>query len=70
MVSDLLVYVPAEAECMVELLGLVKGTLEGAVAGVEAITPSWPSAAAATYPPAQVGCSTLTPHLPPCTGGL
>lgn len=45
MVADLLVYVPAEEEALVELVGLVQGKLEAAVEGLA--LPAWPPAALA-----------------------
>jgi hypothetical protein len=45
LVSDLFVYVPADKEDMAQLLALIKGALEAAVAA--AVVPPWPSAAVA-----------------------
>ncbi len=51
LLGDLLVYVPPEDERMVELLALVKGSLEEAVAA--ATVPHWPLAVTAAYPVAE-----------------
>ncbi|KAL4451797.1 hypothetical protein ABPG75_007459 [Micractinium tetrahymenae] len=45
MLADLLVYVPAEEEALVELVALVQGKLEAAVEGLA--LPAWPPAALA-----------------------